>query len=106
MSELEAKQAAVEILKRDLTKADALAAEMKGELDKLTQELYDSKYIAASRLELLRRWNKHRVEVSHEDCPFCGAEVQVDTTPPPETMILFIDNHANGCKLEEELGDE
>ena len=33
----------------------ALAAEMRGELDKLTQELYDSKYIAASRKELLRR---------------------------------------------------
>ena len=97
---------AIVALSEEIAEAEALAAEMKGELDKLTQELYDSKYIAASRLELLRRWNKHRVEVSHEDCPFCGAEVQVDTTPPPETMILFIDNHANGCELAKELGDE
>ena len=36
-----------------LHEAEALAAEMKGELDKLTQELYDSKYLAASRLKLL-----------------------------------------------------
>lgn len=32
--------------------AEALAAEMKGELDKLTQELYDSKYLAAARLKM------------------------------------------------------
>ncbi len=67
---------------------------------------------AASRKELLRRWNKHRVEVSHDDCPFCGAVVQVDTTPPPETIIVFTDNHTDECELakaleqsEEELGD-
>ena len=106
MSEVEAKQAAVEILKRDLTKADALAAdrlEMNKELEAAALKVLRT---SLDRLELLRRWNKHRVEVSHEDCPFCGAEVQVDTTPPPETMILFIDNHANGCELAEELGDD
>ena len=62
--------------------------------------------IAASRLELLRRWNKHRVEVSHDDCPFCGAVVRVDTTPPPETIIVFTDNHTDDCELAKELGDD
>ena len=74
MIELEAKQAAVEILKRDLTKADVLVAEMKGELDKLTQELYDSKYIAASRLELLRRVARLVDPITHEpgECEDCN----------------------------------
>ena len=34
----------------------ALVEEMKGELNKLTQELYDSKYLAAQRLKSLNAW--------------------------------------------------
>ena len=32
--------------------AEALVKEMKGELDRMTQELYDSKYLAAARLKM------------------------------------------------------
>ena len=54
-------------------KAEAFAAEMKGELDKLTQELYDSKYIAANRKELLRRVAELVDPVAHEpgECEDC-----------------------------------
>ena len=43
-------------LEANLLKARALAEEMKGELDKLTQELYDSKYVAVRRLRSLNAW--------------------------------------------------
>ena len=43
----------IERLEDVIWKLEMLNDEMKGELDKLTQELYDSKYIAASRLKLL-----------------------------------------------------
>ena len=47
--------------------AEALAAEMKGELDKLTQELYDSKYLAASRLKLLEEVKQLLDDIYAED---------------------------------------
>ncbi len=45
----------------------ALVEEMKGELDKLTQELYDSKYLAASWLELAKVVDRHRKDRMHSD---------------------------------------
>ena len=72
----------------DLTKAEALAAEMKGELDKLTQELYDSKYIAVSRKELLRRC-KSVIDV-------CGVDWKHSTSRLDPALF---------DELAEELGD-
>lgn len=61
-------------------------------------------YERAERLRgLLRRWNDKRVQETHEDCYFCGASVQVDTTPPPKTEIVFTDNHTANCELAREL---
>ena len=50
---------AIEFIKayeEDLENAEALAKEMRGELDKLTQELHDSKYLAARREKSLNAW--------------------------------------------------
>ena len=44
----------------------ALIKEMKGELDKLTQELHDSKYVAVRRLKSLNAWKETAKEFRHQ----------------------------------------
>ena len=63
----------IERLEDVIWKLEMLNDEMRGELDKLTQELYDSKYIAASRKELLRRVARLVDPITHEpgECEEC-----------------------------------
>ena len=52
------------------------------------------------RLALLRCTNKVRVS-SGRPCPLCGKSIQVETI---EGLVKYIDNHADGCQLAEEIG--
>jgi hypothetical protein len=60
--------------------------------------------------ELLRRWNKKRVERG-EVCPFCF-ERPIHTMYPPDVLLrgtadlyYYEDSHADGCELDKEIGE-
>ncbi len=67
------------------------------------REMYhEEKAKSDRRLALLRRWNKDRVKKGYP-CSFCGAAVHGITRDGKHELV---DNHADGCELAEEIGDD
>ena len=96
--------------KRRAEKAEALAAEMRGELDKLIQELHDSKYLAAARLKM----NNELVERAETAEALAASRKELlrrcrdAIASQAENLIecLFFEEAAHFEELEKELAKE